>query len=129
MNGYVYESFEPGLWTVGHHDQDGKFRPESDHKSPNEASTRVHHLNGGTNAALTERAERLAARLADAEYQTSRWVADAAAWERRTDALGNVLDGAAAVLDDIATEDGNGYCGQRARSALKSIREARATIA
>lgn len=47
MNGYVYESFESGLWTVGHYGPDGKFHPESDHRLPEDAAERVHYLNGG----------------------------------------------------------------------------------
>lgn len=38
---YVYESFEPGLWTVGHYSPDGKFHPESDHQDSQEAAGRV----------------------------------------------------------------------------------------
>lgn len=44
---YVYESFEPGLWTVGYYDPSGKFRPESDHDDREEAAKRVAWLNGG----------------------------------------------------------------------------------
>jgi hypothetical protein len=44
---WVYKSFEPGLWTVGFYSPDGKFEPESDHRSPAEAAARVHYLNGG----------------------------------------------------------------------------------
>jgi hypothetical protein len=47
MNGYVYESFESGLWTVGFYDPSGKWHPESDHDSTGEAAKRVHYLNGG----------------------------------------------------------------------------------
>lgn len=35
------------LWTVGHYDPDGKFIPESDHKSAADAAARVAYLNGG----------------------------------------------------------------------------------
>ena len=52
MNGWVYIQSEPRLWTVGHYDQDGKFRPESDHGSADEAARRVHSLNGGTDEKL-----------------------------------------------------------------------------
>jgi len=44
---WVYKRTEPGLWTVGHYDGDGKFQPESDHGSPDDAARRVHFLNGG----------------------------------------------------------------------------------
>lgn len=48
MNGYVYQSFERGLWTVGFYDPSGKWHPESDHDSTEEAAQRVHYLNGGS---------------------------------------------------------------------------------
>jgi hypothetical protein len=37
-------------------------------------------------------------------------------------ALRRKLDAAATVLEDIAAEDGNGYCGQQARGTLRTIR-------
>ena len=43
---YVYQSFEPGLWMVGFYRPDGKWVPESDHKSVKEASKRTAWLNG-----------------------------------------------------------------------------------
>lgn len=48
MNGWVYQSFESGLWTVGFYKPDGNFMPESDHGDREEAAKRVHYLNGGT---------------------------------------------------------------------------------
>jgi len=45
---YVYIMSEPGLWTVGFYDPQGKFHPESDHSSTDEARARVHYLNGGS---------------------------------------------------------------------------------
>jgi hypothetical protein len=50
VSAWVYIQAEPCLWTVGVYDGDGKFRPESDHGSPDEAAERVRHLNGGTPA-------------------------------------------------------------------------------
>lgn len=44
---YVYESFEPGLWTVGYYRPDGKWEAESDHDTPEAAAARCHYLNGG----------------------------------------------------------------------------------
>jgi hypothetical protein len=67
---------------------------------------------------------RLRDALTDAEYQSARWVADAAKWERYADALQHALGRATAALEDIAAADGNGYCGQRARGALDGVREA-----
>jgi len=44
---YVYIRSEPGLWTVGFYDPDGKWQPESDHSSEEGAAQRVHFLHGG----------------------------------------------------------------------------------
>jgi hypothetical protein len=44
---YVYKRTEPGLWTVGYHEPNGTWQPESDHKSEEKAAERVHWLNGG----------------------------------------------------------------------------------
>lgn len=44
---YVYQSFEPGLWTVGFYDPSGNWHAESDHEKREEAAARVHYLNGG----------------------------------------------------------------------------------
>lgn len=45
---YVYLRSEPGLWTVGYYSPDGKWNPESDHNSTEEAAKRVVWLNGNT---------------------------------------------------------------------------------
>jgi hypothetical protein len=44
---YVYIRSEPQLWTVGFYAPDGKWHPESDHGSSEEAAERVVLLNGG----------------------------------------------------------------------------------
>lgn len=44
---YVYVKSEPGLWTVGFYSPDGKWNPESDYNSTEEAANRVVWLNGG----------------------------------------------------------------------------------
>lgn len=54
---YVYIHSEPSLWTVGFYRPDGKWEPESDHESSEEAAGRVALLNGGQ----TEDTRRLAA--------------------------------------------------------------------
>jgi len=54
---YVYIRSEPGLWTVGFYSPDGKFNPESDYNSSEEAAKRVAYLNGGPvtqNKTITE---------------------------------------------------------------------------
>jgi hypothetical protein len=43
---YVYIQSEPGLWTVGFYNPDGKFEPESDHDTTDSAAARVSYLNG-----------------------------------------------------------------------------------
>lgn len=43
---YVYKRSEPGLYTVGFYDPDGKWEPESDHDNAIEAAKRVAWLNG-----------------------------------------------------------------------------------
>ena len=44
---YVYIRSEPGLYTVGFYKPDGTWEPESDYRTADEASERVHYLNGG----------------------------------------------------------------------------------
>jgi len=44
---WVYIQSEPGLWTVGFYDPDGRWHSDSDHASKSEAAERVHYLNGG----------------------------------------------------------------------------------
>jgi hypothetical protein len=57
VSGYTYESFERGLWTVGHRDDSGKWHAESDHDDPQAAADRVHYLNGGAVVAARHAAE------------------------------------------------------------------------
>ena len=44
---YVYIQSEPSVWTVGFYTPDGKWEPESDEHSKEDAAARVHYLNGG----------------------------------------------------------------------------------
>jgi len=46
MSQYVYIKSDPGLWTVGFYDPNGKWQPESDHTSTQEAAERAAWLNG-----------------------------------------------------------------------------------
>ncbi len=46
MGVYVYIKSEPGLWTVGFYNPDGKFYPESDHSDKEEAAKRTAWING-----------------------------------------------------------------------------------
>lgn len=45
---YVYIKSEPQLWTVGFYSPDGKWHPESDYPTQEEAASRVYWLNGGS---------------------------------------------------------------------------------
>ncbi len=47
---WVYIESEPGLYTVGFYDPQGKWHPESDHDTRQEAAERCHWLNGGKDA-------------------------------------------------------------------------------
>lgn len=44
---YVYIQSEPNLYTVGFYSPDGKWHPDSDFASKEEAADRVRYLNGG----------------------------------------------------------------------------------
>lgn len=43
---YVYVRSEPGLFTVGFFDPNGKWHPESDYNDREKAARRVAYLNG-----------------------------------------------------------------------------------
>lgn len=45
---YVYINSESSLYTVGFYSPDGKWQPESDHNSSEEAANRVAYLNGSS---------------------------------------------------------------------------------
>lgn len=47
---YVYVRSEPALWTVGFYDPSGRWEPESDHGSSEDAAQRVALLNGSYDA-------------------------------------------------------------------------------
>ena len=66
---YVYIRSEPALWTVGFCKPDGKWEPESDHGSKDEAAKRVVYLNGGS---VVDRqvVDRIAAILAAFDWET-----------------------------------------------------------
>lgn len=44
---WLYKQTGTNLWTVGYYDPKGKWEPDSDHSSSEEAANRVHWLNGG----------------------------------------------------------------------------------
>jgi hypothetical protein len=54
---WLYVRSEPGLWTVGFYDPDGKWQSESDHDSPEAAAERVGYLSGSNShdALIVER--------------------------------------------------------------------------
>lgn len=45
---WVFKRTEPGLWTSGYYDPDGRFEPQADHESPGEAADHVAYLNGSS---------------------------------------------------------------------------------
>lgn len=45
---WVYIQSEANLWTTGFYSPDGKWHPDSDWGSKDEAAERVHYLNGGS---------------------------------------------------------------------------------
>jgi len=45
---YIYLQTEKNLWTVGFYNPEDEFMPESDWGTKDEAASRVHYLNGGT---------------------------------------------------------------------------------
>jgi len=57
---WLYLRSEEQLWTVGFYDGNGKWQPETDHGSAEEAARRVIVLNGGTPEVMDEAATRAA---------------------------------------------------------------------
>lgn len=53
-NCWMYLRSESQLWTVGFHRPDGRWEPESDPGSPDEAARRGHYLNGGCDHSTRE---------------------------------------------------------------------------
>lgn len=47
MTIWVYIRSEPGLYTVGFYDPEGKWHADSDWDNQKDARRRVHYLNGG----------------------------------------------------------------------------------
>ena len=87
---YVYIRSEPFLWTAGHYTPGGKWEPESDHGSKDEAAAHVAWLNGaagcdpGQLAALADSIDR---RL-DNENADRQTIAEDVAEQLRTLAAG-----------------------------------------
>lgn len=44
MSIWVYVRSEPGLYTVGFYDPQGKWHPDSDYNDSNQAAKRVHYF-------------------------------------------------------------------------------------
>ena len=51
---YIFQKTEPGIWSVGDFNTDGKWETESEFPTAAEASQRAHFLNGGHNTENTE---------------------------------------------------------------------------
>jgi len=45
---WVYIRSEPGLWTVGFYNPNGKWQTDGDFDTREDAAERVHYLNGGS---------------------------------------------------------------------------------
>jgi hypothetical protein len=56
---WVYLQSEPGLYTVGHFSQGGRWFAETDYGSKEEAARRCHYLNGGCDPELLAAAQAL----------------------------------------------------------------------
>jgi hypothetical protein len=79
---YVYKRTEPGLWTAGFYAPDGKWEPESDHGSKDEAGARVAWLNGNAGPALEVLADSIDERLDD-EHADRQYIAEDVARQLR----------------------------------------------
>ena len=64
---WVYIKSEPRLWTVGFYRPDGKWEPESDHSTPEEAARQVNFLCGGSLPSLEAQRDALKERVAELE--------------------------------------------------------------
>lgn len=51
---YVYKRTEPSLWTVGYYEPNGRWEPESDHGTSDEAAKRVAWLNGDPRSGMVK---------------------------------------------------------------------------
>lgn len=51
---YIFQKTQPGIWSVGNYDENGKWAAESDFTTAAEASQHAHFLNGGHNTENTE---------------------------------------------------------------------------
>lgn len=82
---YVYITSEPGLRTVGFYDPSGKWHPEKDVNTDEQAAERVHWLNGGNKTVQRTPAEllKLGADISMLFYD----------WTRQDDELATALSG------------------------------------
>lgn len=129
MGNWVYVRSEPSLFTVGFHDPDGRWHPDGDWGTSDEAARRVRHLNGGPDVEVDgqreasgiqteyERLERAARTLAErvdeleAAWRTPGQNLEVAAhqlWEPRARATVAVLrahNALRAALSDLPAEE------------------------
>jgi hypothetical protein len=75
---WTYIKTELQLWTVGEYGPDGKFEPESDHGSPDEAAKRVRYLNGGADETADAELQALRSRASSLEAENERIAAELA---------------------------------------------------
>ena len=125
---YVYIASEPGLWTVGFYEPNGRWEAESDHDNEEGAAARVHYLNGG--AALTAaRDRRIDALVAEVDSWKASYMALAPDHDvamlranSRIEALTKALEGTLSWLTSypggLPMTPGGAY--DKARAALAS---------
>jgi len=72
MTNWIYLRSEPGLWTVGFYDPEGRFQTDSDHIVREDAARRVAYLNGGAEPPAIDELESdfrdLVVRYGDAQH-------------------------------------------------------------
>lgn len=69
QSAWLYVRSEPHLFTVGFYDPRGKWHPDSDHESRDEAAARVHYLNGGVERATAPKLCAKHSAIADRQAQ------------------------------------------------------------
>lgn len=72
--GFTFMRTEPTLWTTGFYRPDGKWEPDADHGSPDEAAGRVHWLNGGCDARCAPTSEQHAATVTRLDEVVRHWM-------------------------------------------------------
>lgn len=120
---YVYIESEPGLWTVGFYDPNGKWVPSSDHNREVEASNRVIALNGG---AAAPQLPPLVEKCPRCEGNGFIW---SEAWKAFNDKYPDSEDFARAIERKEHPTEPEEVCCPRCRGACKVLTDAGKSIA